>query len=300
MVHEHKSSRHVKSHQRRFAVARVVALLVLAIGLSITIAASNAHASNVPTGGIRGKVLWIVAELLSEFVEDLFDSDDDERTENRTEDEALEDQGHNAGSAAIAEFFEIESDEYRNWPKQWKNVLREVHSTPENFKKRTIHTLKMLDASDWILLENMASYALGGHLLAEGFFEAKLIGIAVDDQIELETIGVINSGDTRLQMVLKPRSERELYRSYVMGDYGLILWFRNHTHEAARTAARVTSTGRELLRLLQVKPRNNHLHQLGVSFAQDGIRTEFWKIVKIPGTKQFRLDEKIWEVLPKS
>ena len=41
-------------------------------------------------------------------------------------------------------------------------------------------------------------------------------------------MGLVNSGDWRLVMVLKPRSETELYRAYVRGGLALILWFRDH------------------------------------------------------------------------
>lgn len=298
MANGHDPRRNAKSHRQHFTPTRVIAIFLTVIALSCTSAAASVEASGFVAGGKRGIVLWFLTDIVGEIFEDWLESNDDEGKGEQTDNEAREDQPFDAESDVIAEYFQIPANEYRRWPERWKRVLREVHTAPENFSKRTIHTLKLLDTSDWLLLEKMAAHALGGHLLAEGFFEARLIGIEADDQVELEAMGVVNSGGARLQLVLKPQSDTELYRSYLMGRYGLILWFRDHAHEAPRTAARITRTGRELVHLLEPRPTEKHLRQLAASFAEEGIRTEYWRVDEIPGTNKFSLDEKIWQVLP--
>ena len=259
---------------------RVLVTFMLFVGLAMATAAESAQGNKAPRGGKAGMILWAleVVEVMTDTLEDALGSEDDD----------------------VSQFFGIPRDEYDSWPERWQNVLKEVRASPDEFHRRTIHTLKMLHSPDWEMLEKMASYALGGHLLATGFFEADLVGITPDEQVELEAMGIINSGAARLLQVLKPRSESDLYRFYVMGEHGLILWFRDPNHEVDRSAARITRTGREILELLEATPNIDHLYQLGVSLKDEGIRTELWKVTRIPETSQFKLNSKLWEVRPEN
>ena len=243
-------------------------------------------------------VVWAISVVLDLWEEWREAGEDDDEPRQRTVAEETQHAGTSGESDTIAQYFGVPGSEFERWPERWQRALKRVHASPEKFRKRTVHTLKMFDASDWVLVEKMAPYALGGHLLAEGFLEAQLIGIKPDDQVELEAMGLVNSGDWRLVMVLKPRSETELYRAYVRGGLALILWFRDYEHEVTRSAARITRTGREILRLLRARPATTHLHRLGGEFAKEGIRTELWEVTEIPGTSQFSLDQKLWEMIP--
>ena len=285
-----------ESNVRRPSRLRMPVLVAI---LSLAIVASAAQASEdeknkVPKGGTKGEIVRFIAEIAIGVWEVLKPSDE-------TEDEGTSKQEAGSESDQIVQFFGIQKNEYKRWPERWQQALRQVYASPERFRRQTIHTLKMMHASDWELVEKLAPYAIGVRLFAEN---PKIQGFRVGDiklgnLFEMEAMGLISAANGSISTTLKPRSQNKLYRAYKIGDYGLVLWFRNGDHTVKWRVTPITRTGRELLNLLGAKPNTRYLHKLGQAFAEHGIRAELWEVTQISKTGRLKLEKQIWELLPK-
>ena len=279
----------------------VLAGVILVVGLGAAQAGDNTRENKAPKGGRVGKVVWII-QWATEAWEVLKPSDEtkQEETPGQREEGRPTDTVSGSESDSIAQFFGIPRDEYRLWPERWQQALKQVHASPKRFRRKTIHTLKMLHASDWVLVEKIAPYAVQGFLFAEKAIDRGFRGrdIGVSELLELEAMGIIATGSGSISNTLKPRAQNELYHAFRLGDYGLVLWFRDSSHTLAWNTTIITRTGQELVTLLGAKPSNDYLHKLGEAFAEHGVRTELWEVTEIPGTDQFKLDKKLWEVIP--
>ena len=126
--------------------------------------------------------------------------EDDDESRQRTVAEETQHARTNGESEAIAQYFGVPGSEFERWPERWQRALKRVHVSPEKFRKRTAHTLKMFDASDWVLVEKMAPYALGGHLLA-----ACYLWRAVDHEGEVLEVVATNRRDLYIRYPLSLR-----------------------------------------------------------------------------------------------
>ena len=279
--------------RRRLRMPVLVAILSLAIGAGLAQASEDEGKNKAPRGGLRGEVVRFLAETAVEVWETLRPSDE-------TEDEGTPKQEVGSENDPIAQFFGIPKNEYSRWPERWQQALRQVHASPEKFRRPTIHTLRMMHASDWDLVERLAPYAVERQLFVEKAGKEVFSGegIEVGDLLDLEVLGIVTGANGSISSTLKPRSQNELYQAYRVGDYGLVLWFRDKDHTVEWKMTPITRPGRELLDLLGVKPNKEYLHRLGKVFAKLGIRTELWEVIHIPEKKQFTLDKQIWVVAP--
>ena len=244
-------------------------------------------------------VLWAI-NIAVEFVDELLDSDEDDKWREDNQDSQSKTDSAEKNADPLAEFFGIPRSEYGQWPSDWQRALMRAHASPEKYRRRTINALKMFDASDWVLLEKMAAYALQGQLFATTAQARGFSEIGVEEQLELEAMGIIATGGGWITKTLEPRSKTELYQARLVGEYALILWFRDESHKVAWKTVLVTRTGQELVELLGESLNEDYLRKLGAAFAEHGIRTEWWKVKQIPGSNQFNLNQKLWEVLPAS
>ena len=275
--------------------------LVLVIGIGTAQASETARETKIPKGGTIGKVLWVF-DFASEAWDALRSTEEveNERTPEQETDTPFNESLLGSESDPIAQYFGIPEQEYRQWPERWQRALRKVHSSPERFRRRTIHTLKMFHASDWVLVEKIAPYAVNGRLFGEkaserGFYEGD---IGISELLELEAIDIVAAANGFISTKLKPHSENELYQVWQVGNYGLIIWFRELNHVVSWNTTPITRTGRELVALLGANPNTEYLHKLGEGFAEHGIRTELWEVTPIPTTDQIRLDKRLWVVAP--
>ena len=283
----------------RLRMPALVVILSLAIVASTAQADEDGRKNKIPSGWSPGQIVrFNVAEVffgdaLEKVWEALQPSDE-------AEDEGTPEQEADSRSDPVAQFFGIPIDEYGSWPAQRRQALKQVHASPERFQKRTLHTLRMMDAFDWVLVERLAPYAVGIQLFAEKAKGQGFSGgnIEVGTLLELEGMGIISAVGDFISTTLKPYSQSELHQAYRIGDYGLLLRFRNGDHTVKWNVTPISRTGRELLNLLGAKPNTEYLHKLGQAFAEHGIGTELWEVTQAPGTAQMKLENKIWEVIP--
>ena len=279
-----------------------VVALVLVIGIGTAQAGENARDTKIPKGGTIGKALSIFT-FVSETWDALRSTEEieNERTLEQETDTRPNESKLGSESDPIAQFFGIPEHEYTRWPERWQRVLKQVHSSPERFRRRTIHTLTMFHASDWVLVEKIAPYVIEGRLFGEKASErgSRQGDIGISELLELEAIDIVAAANGFISTTLKPRSENELYHAWQVGSYGLVTWFRDMNHVVTWDTTPITRTGRELVALLRAKPNTEYLHKLGEGFAEHGIRTELWEVTPIPGTDQIRLDKRVWAVIPK-
>ena len=298
------SKRHVTPERemrlRQFpSLKTMLATVMLVSVLGFVQTAEGAPESRVPAGGIRDMILWgisIAVEIIDEFVDGDGNSDSrDGKGDDQTQTESGE-----LTRDSVAEYFGIPKSEYGRWPSSWQRALMRAHASPEKLRRRTIHSLTMFDATDWVLLEKMAAYAVQGNLFAATAQSRRFNELGVKDQLELEAMGVIATGAGWITNTLEPRSKTELYQAYLVRERALILWFRDENHRVSWKTALVTRTGQELVDLLGESLNEDYLRKLASGFAEHGIRTEWWNVTDIPDSDQFILNQKLWEVLPRS
>lgn len=296
------SQRHVapegKNRLRQIPSFKImIATIMLVAVLGIVQTAEGAQESRIPSGGWKNMVLWGIS-IAAEFFDDLIVGDEiDESRDDRGGNQPQIDSGEPT-TDTVAELFGIPRSEYGRWPSSWQRALMRAHASTEKFRRQTIHALTMFDASDWALLEKMASYAVQDNLFATTAQSRGFSELGVEDQLELEAMGIIATGAGWITKTLEPHSKTELYQARLVGEHALILWFRDENHRVAWKTALVTRTGQELVNLLGESLNDDYLRKLASGFAEHGIRTEWWKVTEIPGSDQFILNQKLWEVLP--
>ena len=200
----------------------------------------------------------------------------------------------------IVDIFGIPTREYRQWPERRQHALLKIAEAPERFSRRTIHTIGMLDAADWTLVEKIAPYAVHGHLFAgrASDSESRGVDIGLTELLQLDAMGVVTAANGFIAFTLQPQSEQELYQAFRVGDYGLVLWFQDSAQAISWNVTPITRAGQQLLAALGAVPDSDYLQDLGEAFGDHGVRTELWEVADIPQSSQFRLENRLWEVLP--
>ena len=127
-------------------------------------------------------------------------------------------------------------------------------------------------------------------------------GLAVEDTVELEAMGIIGSppglGTTT---TFKPYATDKPYRALRFGNRALVLRFKDAEQVVAWPMTPITKVGQELLPLLQrapnlVTPDLDYLRALGEGLAKEGVTVEFWQVSRAGDANMFRLETRIWTV----
>ena len=206
---------------------------------------------------------------------------------------------------AGAHFFEIPEEEYQRWPEGRRRVVQAVYATRETFHKRTIALMKTLETEDWELIERAASYVVvpTGLLSREGLKGSwSFDELGVDDEVELEAMGIIGSASVfGTSRRLGPNEKERLYKAIRFDDHAIVLHFKNADHGVDWPITPITKVGQEIFPLLQrvpnlVTPDWNYVRALGKALAEKGITVELWEVSDGRDAKTMKPERRIWAI----
>lgn len=203
-------------------------------------------------------------------------------------------------------FFNIPEEEYERWPEGRRQVVQGFFAYKEDFHKRTIALLKTLDTADWELLERAAGYViipaalLPTHGLGKGTLSFNEFD--VNDEVELETMGIIGSpGVLGALRSFGPHSKERLHKAIPFGDHALVMRFNHAEQVVDWPVTPITKVGQEIFTLMQkvpnlVTPEWNYIRALGEGLAKSGITVELWEASQVPNTNVLKREKTIWKI----
>jgi hypothetical protein len=207
-----------------------------------------------------------------------------------------EEQGQKISDEEVSDK-EIDSDWIHKWRENaqditdehmrrlWGRILADEAKAPGSYRMRTLDFLRTLDKQDALKIAALGPYVLDLswiHRQDETFVGGK--GPSYDDLLELQDMGIVAGLGLDLQrrFSAKPGAEK-FSNTHSCGGKALAFERKNPEPPYQLYYYRLTSLGREVLRLGDYAGNEEYLKQLGLELKNRGFRVRYGTWIRKPG-----------------
>jgi hypothetical protein len=185
----------------------------------------------------------------------------------------------------ITRFFsyaeEISNDEMQNL---WARILAGEIKKPKSFSLRTLQTLRNISKEEAQIFTKIGKYAIKAQ--KEAFVykgnSGKIlenIGINFNEIILLQELDLIHTGDFLSFTLRKTKTLNSTH--FIIGNNIVIVEKQQETPDKAIPVYLFTSTGKELLNLIEINPEFEYIQEFRNALGEDHYSVKYGRIIKI-------------------
>ena len=173
----------------------------------------------------------------------------------------------------------------------WGRVLAGETKSPGTFSLRTLEFLKNLSKEDARRIEKLAPFVVDDFVFNGDKSLLESEGITLGFLLDLQDLGIVEVSQPGVRKILKSALRDKFMLGLVAYKRVLVITHEDPSKESHLNVYRLTSLGREVLKLGVFMPHESYLRQLGKTIQSLGFRVVVAQYEQVTETEGRYFDE---------